>query len=120
MRNGDFLTRERVTLWSGGLIDAVVLCGIFLGLTAHGLNNYAGRPLGADFSDVYAAGVAVAHGDATARFDVHRQLKTERAIFGPATPFYGWHHPPFFLFIAVARMSHPPRWRFPGWRSLLT
>jgi hypothetical protein len=107
LRNGDFLTRERMTLWSWGLILGLMFCVIFLGLSAHGPNDYAGRPLGTDFSNVYAAGVAAAHGDATAPFDVYRQLKAERAIFGPATPFYGWHYPPFFLFVAVALAVFP-------------
>lgn len=107
LRSGDFLTRERMTLWAAGLILGLVLCVVFLGITAHGLNDYAGRPLGTDFSDVYAAGVAAAHGDPTAPFDIYRQLKMERAIFGPATPFYGWHYPPFFLFVAVALAQFP-------------
>jgi len=107
LRSGDFLTRERMTLWAWGMILALVLCILLLGISAHGLNDYAGRPLGTDFSDVYAAGVAAAHGDATAPFDVYRQLKAERAIFGPATPFYGWHYPPFFLLVAAALAQLP-------------
>lgn len=101
-RGGDFLTRERMTLWAGGLILGLVLCILYLGVTAQGLNDYAGRPLGTDFSNVYAAGVAAAHGDPTAPFDIQRQIAAERAIFGPETPFYGWHYPPFFLFVAAA------------------
>jgi alpha-1,2-mannosyltransferase len=101
-RSGDFLTRERATLWAAGLILASVLSILYLGVTARGLSDYAGRPLGTDFSNVYAAGAAVVKGDPTAPFDVHRQLQTERAIFGPDTPFYGWHYPPIFLFVAEA------------------
>jgi len=109
-RSGDFLTRERMTLWAAGLILGLVLCVLYLGVTAQGLNDYAGRPLGTDFSNVYAAGVAVAQGDPTAPFDVQRQLAAERAIFGPETPFYGWHYPPFFLFVAaaLARLGYIP------------
>ena len=40
-------------------------------------------------------------------FDIARQWKTEQAIFGSATPVYGWHYPPPFLLV----------WRRP-WRSL--
>jgi hypothetical protein len=101
-RSGDFLTRERMALWSAGLILGLVLSVLYLAVTADGLNDYAGRPLGTDFSNVYAAGVAAAHGDPAAPFDAHRQLAAERAIFGPDTPFYGWHYPPFFLFVAAA------------------
>lgn len=101
-RSGDFLTRERAALWAAGLILASLLSILYLGVTAQGLSDYAGRPLGTDFSNVYAAGVAVAKGDPAAPFDIHRQLEAERAIFGPGTPFYGWHYPPIFLFVAQA------------------
>lgn len=101
-RSGDFLTRKRAALWAAGLILATVLSVLYLGLTARGLSDYAGRPLGTDFSNVYAAGVAVTQGDPAAPFDVHRQLAAERSIFGPGTPFYGWHYPPVFLFAAAA------------------
>lgn len=110
LRSGDFLTRERMTLWSAGFVLGTLLCILFLGFTAHGLNDYAGRPLGTDFSDVYAAGVAAGHGDPTAPFDILRQQQEERAIFGPATPLYGWHYPPFFLLVAagLAKLSYIP------------
>ncbi|HJT43595.1 MAG TPA: glycosyltransferase family 87 protein [Rhizomicrobium sp.] len=110
LRRGDFLTRQRMTLWAAGLIFGFALCILFLGLTAQGLNDYAGRPLGTDFSNVYAAGVAAVHGDATAPFSAWRQLEAERDIFGPQTPFYGWHYPPFFLLVAaaLAQLSYLP------------
>ncbi|HWM60785.1 MAG TPA: glycosyltransferase family 87 protein [Rhizomicrobium sp.] len=107
LRSGDFLTRARMTLWAAGLVLGYVLCGVFLGLTAHGLNDYTGRPLGTDFSNVYAAGVAALHGDATAPFDILRQQQTEQAIFGAATQLYGWHYPPFFLLVAAALARLP-------------
>jgi alpha-1,2-mannosyltransferase len=107
LRSGDFLTRERMTRWAAGLILGYVFCCVFLGLTAHGVNDYAGRPLGTDFSNVYAAGVATAHGDATAPFNILRQEQTERAIFGTATQLYGWHYPPFFLLVAAALARLP-------------
>src|SRR4029079_6729251 len=101
LRSGSFLTRERALLWAGGLIVGLVLSIVYLGLTAHGLSDYAGRPLGTDFSNVYAAGplgpdfsnvyaavVAAGAGDASAPFDAARQLEMERRIFGSATPFY--------------------------------
>lgn len=102
LRSGDFLTRERATLWAAGLVLGFAVCIVFLAVTAHGLNDYAGRPLGTDFSNVYAAGVAAIHGDVTAPFDAVRQIKAEQSLFGPQTPFYGWHYPPFFLFVAMA------------------
>ena len=61
-----------------------------------------GRPLGTDFSNVYAAGTYVLDGNPDAPFDPPQQYAREQSIFGAATPFYGWHYPPYFLFIAGA------------------
>lgn len=107
LRSGSFLTRERMRLWASGFLLASIVCLAFVGFTAHGPNDYAGRPLGTDFSNVYAAGVAVAQGDATAPFDILRQWKNEQAIFGAETPLYGWHYPPFFLLIAAPLAQLP-------------
>jgi hypothetical protein len=107
LRGGDFLARERVALWSGGLVLGYLLCIAFLALTANGLSDYAGRPLGTDFSNVYAAGLEALHGNPTAPFDILSQQKAEQALFGPATPLYGWHYPPFFLLVAAALAQLP-------------
>ena len=41
-------------------------------------------------------------GNFQAPFDSVQQFARERAIFGAATQFYGWHYPPYFLFVAAA------------------
>jgi hypothetical protein len=107
LRDGDYLTRERATAWACLLLTGYACSIAFLGLTAHGLNDYAGRPLGTDFSNVYAAGVAASHGHASSPFDIVRQRAEEQAIFGAATPLFGWHYPPFFLLVAVALAQLP-------------
>ena len=97
LRSGAWVTRERTRLVAG-LILAFALIGMaFLIVTSDGLNDRFGRPLGTDFSNVYAAGTYVLDREATAPFDPHRQYLREQAIFGKDTPFYGWHYPPFFL-----------------------
>src|SRR5208282_3508607 len=55
-----------------------------------------------DFSNVYAAGTYADEDNAAAAFDPARQFARERSIFGEATQFYGWHYPPYFLFVAAA------------------
>lgn len=107
LSRGEFLTRERIGLWSLGIGAAWILAIVWLGLSAQGLNDYAGRPLGSDFSNVYAAGTLVREGKAQAPFDPVLQHAREQAIFGEKTPFYGWHYPPFFLFIAGALAELP-------------
>ncbi len=79
----------------------------FLIASSDGLNDRFGRPLGTDFSNVYAAGTYVLDGEPAAPFDPARQYAREQAIFGQATPFYGWHYPPFFLGLAAALATMP-------------
>ena len=79
----------------------------FLIATSNGLNDRFGRPLGTDFSNVYAAGSYVLDGEPAAPFDPARQFAREQAIFGQATQFYGWHYPPFFLGLAGLLATMP-------------
>jgi alpha-1,2-mannosyltransferase len=102
LRSGDWLTRERIMLVAVVLLIASAAGFVFLIVTAHGDIDRQGRPLGTDFSDVYAAGTYVLDGNPQAPFDPPQQYAREQAIFGKATPFYGWHYPPYFLFIAGA------------------
>jgi hypothetical protein len=107
LRSGAWLTRERVRLVSLAMLAATVLGAGFLAVTSDGLNDRFGRPLGTDFSNVYAAGTYVLDGQPAAPFDPPRQYAREQAIFGPATQFYGWHYPPFFLAVAASLATMP-------------
>lgn len=107
LMSGAFLTRERVRLWAIAVLAASLIAIAYLGVTAHGLNDYHGRPLGTDFSDVYAAGMLARAGKAADAYDWPRHHAAEQAIFGQDTPFYGWHYPPFFL-IAAEGLAHLP------------
>lgn len=102
LRSGAWVTRERMRLVAFAVMLASLAGVFFLGLTSHGLNDYKGRPLGTDFSNVYAAGTYVLEGRAAAPFDNQQQHEREQEIFGPDTPFYGWPYPPYFLFLAGA------------------
>jgi alpha-1,2-mannosyltransferase len=108
LRSGDWLTRERIRLVAAVLVIASALGFLFLVVSANGVIDRQGRPLGTDFSNVYAAGTYVLDGDPVAPFDPPRQYAREQSIFGAATPFYGWHYPPYFLFVAgaLARMPY--------------
>ena len=101
LRTGAWLTRERMRLVALALLAASVLGVVFLIATSDGLNDRFGRPLGTDFSNVYAAGTYVLDGQPAAPFDPAVQYAREQAIFGAETPFYGWHYPPFFLGLAA-------------------
>ena len=101
LRNGEWLTRERMRLVAGAVLLASLAGVAYLLATASGLNDYQNRPLGTDFSNVYAAGALVLDGRPEAPFYPAQHHAREQAIFGADTPFYGWHYPPFFLFVAA-------------------
>ncbi len=107
LRSGAWLTRERVRLVAAALLIASIAGFLFLVATADGGVDIKGRPLGTDFSNVYAAGTYVRDGEPEAPFNPPLQHAREQKIFGAATPFYGWHYPPFFLFIAAALALMP-------------
>lgn len=101
IRTGGWLTTSRIR----GYSVIVLLLGLamlgWLALTGEGFSDYQGRPLGTDFSNVYAAGKWVLEGRPEAPFDPALQHEMEKRIFGSQTPFYGWHYPPVFLGVAA-------------------
>jgi alpha-1,2-mannosyltransferase len=118
LRSGAWLTNERVRLVAAALLIASALGFLFLVVTAHGSIDRQGRPLGTDFSNVYAAGTYVDEGNPAAAFDPVQQFAREQSIFGADTQFYGWHYPPFFLFIAAALAPMPYGLALAVWQAV--
>ena len=118
LRTGDWLTRSRMRMWSLAALAASFGGLAFLWVTSDGLNDYQGRPLGTDFSNVYAAGTYVLDGRPQAPYDLPAQHAREQAIFGAQTPIYGWHYPPFFLFIAAALAWMPYTFALVVWQAV--
>jgi len=107
LRSGKWLARERVRMIAAAVLIASLAGLLYLVVTANGLVDLQGRPLGTDFSNFYAAGTYVLDGDPEAPFDLARQHAREQEIFGAATPFYGWHYPPFLLGVAAVLALMP-------------
>jgi hypothetical protein len=118
LRTGAWLTRERVKLVVFGLLAASLIAVVYVVATSDGLNDRFGRPLGTDFSNVYAAGTYVLDGTAAAPFDPPRQYAREQAIFGRDTQFYGWHYPPYFLGLAALLAKMPYALALELWQSI--
>src|SRR5271156_3730092 len=118
LRSGAWLTRERIRLVAIAVLFASAVGLIYLLVTANGLVDIQGRPLGTDFSSFYAAGTHVLDGHPEAPYDLARQHAREQAIFGLATPFYGWLYPPFFLFIAAALALLPYGVALATWQAV--
>lgn len=108
LRNGSWLTAERVrrVAW---LALAVAVCVIgFLLVTAKGTLDIQGRPLGTDFSQVYAAGKMVLDGRAAEVWDWPAHFRVQMQVHhAQSLDVYGWHYPPPFLLIATALATQP-------------
>jgi glycosyl transferase family 87 len=108
LRSGEWLTAQRARGYS--LILLVICTLAFVGWTAvsDGLIDRNGKPLGTDFSNVYAAGRLTWQGRAGDAYDPALQHQAEKAIFGGRdVPFYGWHYPPFFFAVAFLVAAVP-------------
>ena len=108
LRSGAWVTRKRLRGY------ALIILGLgFAALAAwaamsDGLIDRNGKPLGTDFSNVYAAGTLVRQDKAGDAYDPERQHAAEIAMFGGRdVPFFGWHYPPFFLTVA-GLLAHVP------------
>ncbi len=118
LRSGAWLTRKRILLLAIAVLCASGVGLIYLLVTANGLVDAQGRPLGTDFSSFYAAGTHVLDGNPAAPYDLARQYAREQAIFGASTPFYGWLYPPFFLFIAAVLALMPYGAALATWQAV--
>jgi hypothetical protein len=108
LRAGAWLTRPRVALVACLLLGAYALAVAVLLATSNGLTDIHGRPLGPDFSAVYAAGVMALEGRAAEAYDWPAIWTVQQRLAGdPAVPFYGWQYPPFLLFVAAPLSALP-------------
>ena len=81
-----------------------------------GLIDRNGKPIGTDFSNVYAAGSLTWQGRPADAYEPALQHAAEKAVFaGREVPFYGWHYPPFFFAIAVLVATVPYAWGLAIW-----
>jgi alpha-1,2-mannosyltransferase len=118
LRSGAWLTRGRMRLIAVAVLIASGAALFYLVVTANGLNDSKGRPLGTDFSSFYAAGTYVLDGNPEAPFDLTRQHAREQQIFGANTPFYSWFYPPFFLLVAGALALMPYATALAIWQAV--
>ena len=81
-----------------------------------GLIDRNGKPLGTDFSNVYAAGALTWQGRPAEAYVPALQHAEEKAVFGGReVPFFGWHYPPFFFAVAVIVAALPYAWGLALW-----
>jgi hypothetical protein len=115
--SGTWLTSERIRIYSVIVLAMGVLAILAWAALADGAIDRNGKPLGTDFSNVYAAGTLVWQGKAADAYDPALQHAAEIAVFGGRdVPFYGWHYPPFFLVIAALVALVPYLWGLALWQ----
>ncbi len=108
LQSGRWLTAERARGYSLILLAAYVIAIVGWIALSNGLIDRNGKPVGTDFSNVYAAGALTWQGKPADAYQPALQHAAEMAVFdGREVPFYGWHYPPFFLAIAVLVAAFP-------------
>lgn len=99
--------RARIAPVSLALLGAYAVALVAMWATSSGELDAAGRPLGTDFSNVWAAGRLTLEGAPAAAYDGVRHYAEQAREFGAGVPFYGWHYPPMFLALAAALAALP-------------
>jgi len=116
LRSGEWLTHARARSYSLVLLGLCALAIVTWIALSDGLVDRNGKPIGTDFSNVYAAGRLTWQGRPAEAYDPPLQHVAEKAAFGGRdVPFYGWHYPPFFLLIAFLVASVPYAWGLSIW-----
>ena len=116
LRSGEWLTPARARGYS--LILLVICTLAFAGwiAIADGLIDRNGKPIGTDFSNVYAAGELTWQGKPADAYSPALQHAAEKATFGGReVPFFGWHYPPFFFVVAFLVAALPYAWGLALW-----
>jgi len=115
LRSGEWLTLARVRGYSLILLALCIVAMVGWVALSDGLIDRNGKPIGTDFSNVYAAGDLAWQGRAADAYDPPLQHAAEKAVFGRDVPFFGWHYPPFFLGVAFLVAALPYAWGLSVW-----
>jgi hypothetical protein len=108
VRSGDWLTAARARGYSLILLAIALVAMVGWIAISDGLIDRNGKPIGTDFSNVYAAGELTWQGRSADAYNPALQHAAEKATFGGReVPFFGWHYPPFFFAIAFLVAALP-------------
>src|SRR5258705_8912769 len=116
LRSGQWLTASRARGYSLILLAMCALAAAGWIALSDGLIDRNGKPLGTDFSNVYAAGTLTWQGRPAEAYEPARQHAAGKAVYGGReVPFYGWHYSPFFFAVAVVVAAFPYAWGLAIW-----
>jgi hypothetical protein len=118
IRTGAWLTPRRLRNYAIILVAAYAAAAVLWIALAHGLVDRNNKPIGTDFSNVYAAGTLALAGKADAAYEWESEHAVEKAVFGGRDiPFFGWHYPPLFLIVAAVLALVPYGWALALWMA---
>ncbi len=116
LRSGRWLTASRARGYSLILLAICAVAAMGWIALSDGLIDRNGKPIGTDFSDIYAAGTLTWQGRPADAYTPALQHEAEKATFGGReVPFFGWHYPPLFFAVAVIVAAFPYAWGLAIW-----
>jgi hypothetical protein len=119
IKSGAWLTPERLHGYALIMLAVSLTIVVIWTALADGLIDRNGKPIGTDFTNVWAAGKLVLDGEPAAPYDPVLQHEAEKQTFGGReVPFYGWHYPPLFLLVAAGLALLPYGWALLAWMAL--
>ncbi len=118
IRTGAWLTAARMRDYATILLIIYAAAAVLWIALADGMVDRNNKPIGTDFSNVYAAGKLTLSGKAAAAYNWQIEHAVEKATFGGRdVPFYGWHYPPIFLVVAAVLALLPYGWALALWMA---
>lgn len=119
IKSGAWLNGQRIRAYSLILIGLWTVAVVGVLVTATGLLDFAGRPLGTDFANVWTAGKLALSGAPLDVYDPQAHYRAQQVAFSSLdVPYYGWHYPPFFLLLAWALALLPYGWALALWMGV--
>ena len=123
LSSGDWLTKERLRVYSWIFIAFWAAGFVALIATATGYVDVLGRPLGTDFVNTWSSGLQALAGEHLAVYDFAAQRAAQHAAFATTqiSTFdwhYPWLYPPTFLLIATGLAVFPYGWALFAWLAL--
>src|SRR5437764_14567075 len=96
IKSGTWLTPARLRDYPIIMLLISIVAAVIWVALANGLIDRQGKPIGTDFSNVWAAGRWVLDAEPTGPYDPGRQYAAEQQALAPrAVPFFCRHYPPF-------------------------
>ncbi|MCB1544354.1 MAG: DUF2029 domain-containing protein [Methylobacteriaceae bacterium] len=107
IREADWLDAARARAYPRIIAAIVLLALLGLVLTANGVVDSRGEPIGTDFSNFWSASKLALMGEPAAAYDMARQYAVQKQEFGPQTGFYPFFYPPIYLLICYPLAALP-------------